>query len=135
MFTTVQKTAEDWTKFRPKNAQYAHISKDKIFVGMVKKHDGARLEYTLEFPNDNFIDITCWGEEANRFYITGGIIGFLKDITHIQHYSDNQTERREELGIKFDTVYLSTKKGVITGHVIKVDGKQVGSPDVMAMYH
>lgn len=134
MINVVRKTQEEYKKLNLKKARYAHIKKDDIYIVFKDKIQGAEVEYSVEVKREGLITVPLM-DKVRSFYVTEGLVKYLKDIVHIEHHPNNYSTAGKEENTNSDTVVAVTKKGYFTQSVYRVNGRRINCADIEALYH
>ena len=126
----------DFRKTSLKGAIYAHVSVKSILIRFKTKVNGAYIEYGLEFPNEGTIPVNSpRSANVRSFYINNSLVGYLKDLTGIDHFPDNGSPICKGENITTDTVILYTRKGRFEETKFSIGGKSMYAANVEAMYN
>ena len=134
--------SEDWKKLRLKNAEYAHITEETIFVSFRKRvncgSNYKSVEWCEVYPNDTILISKHSGIDTFRSVFIGRyMVGYLKDIFKLGLYGKNTTEAMKSFTghtVNNKSVYVHTKKGEMSFNNISIDGKNLIHQEVEILH-
>lgn len=133
MLGTVRISQDQFKKLNMKKAYYAHINEKDIFIVFRNKVQGAEVEYSFEVERQGLISVPKM-DNISSFYVSESLVKYLKEITHISHYPNNESTAGKEEGIKSNTVIAHTNRGSFSQSIYSVNGRKINTADIEAIY-
>jgi len=120
---------ESTKKLQLKNATHCHIYRNKIQVFCSKSdNNGIKTEWIEESINNmsHYLQFNPNTKEKYEYlFLDRDYVGFIKDITKIEFYPENNSGQTRDLGINRSTVILHMKKGIIREDSYLIDGVNI----------
>lgn len=120
------------SKLQIRHASHCHIYRDIIQVFCCKSDkNNVKTEWVEQCPNDMKIHLQYGKSVAYEYlYLNSEYVGFLKDITKIEYYPENNSGLSRELNVNISTIILHTKKGLIKESTYTIQGRKLGGLDM-----
>jgi len=119
LISDTTKTSEDFKSLRLTKALYAHVKETEIFIVFETRVAGTKVQYAERYPtpfkisHHNKPESLEFGSLMLDSSIGGGLVRYLKDITHVCIYHHAYSSNSEKLGLRAVTTDIRTKKGNI----------------------